>query len=113
MEEPCLKPCLNCCCGDLPKNVQRILDKENAEGTHLEKMLTDTPFHYQIGLRSGLVLNVTDCEVNGDWLRVYPLEDEGFEFTVPKPRYNVFSGKTPRGMDIRVSEIVWIIDGDS
>ena len=79
---------------------------ERLLGSHvLAKACVDHPFNYALKLRSGGVINFTGARfVNPGWIWIdfCPLHEQPPGHGIP---YD-----TERGMEIRVDEIVWVMD---
>lgn len=72
---------------------------------HLIKATCD-PFHYAMGLRGGMVLEFESAEpqANGLFVRLHRAEEGS------RVGRGHFPFNTDRGLDVRVSEIVWVLD---
>lgn len=73
-------------------------------GDVLVKALCD-PFDYVVRLRSGELIRFVEAEQHGDWLVLHTAGGYGhddFSPTLPFP--------CPRGLQVRISEIVWVAD---
>lgn len=77
----------------------------------LAKALFDD-FNYDIGLRDGSIVHFTRAHVRGtlDWVT---LDAEGLLVAGPMLSRSEFLVDMERGLVIRVSEIVWAVDGPS
>lgn len=65
----------------------------------LAKSIMD-PFDYALRLSSGEIIRYTSAKLISDtWIHLYP-----------NPQDDIFPYKADRGMDIRISEIVWVMD---
>ena len=78
----------------------------------LVKALSDC-YDYRIGLRDGSVVHFTSASCTDDpqpqWVTI---EADGLEVTGPlKSQLDESEGYPARGLVVRVSEIVWAIDG--
>ena len=75
-------------------------------GSHaLAKACEDPCFDYALKLRTGEVLRFVGAEIlNPEWIRIDLGEKDRWE----KP--NNFPFKADRGLEIRISEIVWVMD---
>jgi hypothetical protein len=75
-------------------------------GSHaLAKACQDTCFDYALKLRTGEVLRFVGAELlNSEWIRI----DLGGKDRWDTP--NNFPFKADRGLEIRISEIVWVMD---
>ena len=69
------------------------------------------PFSYALGLRDGTVVDFESAEINGEWVTII-INDT----VIPGVPINLITGhgwkgrECPRGVDIRLSEIVWVAD---
>ena len=62
------------------------------------------PFDYALCLKNGLVIHFHQAERRGEWITLHAFDDDtGFD----KP---IAGFPFPRGIDIRISEIVWCGD---
>lgn len=74
---------------------------------------TEDSFHYYIGLKNGATIAFTGSTlISGDWLHL----DEA-KFIKPDAitgsEWNMDLPGPDRGIDVRISEIAWAIDGGS
>jgi hypothetical protein len=72
-------------------------------GSHLIKGCVD-PFDYALGTKSGLIVRWTGeiAIIEGEWLNIPEGKLEILGLGAPWP--------LPRGLQIRISEIVWVAD---
>jgi hypothetical protein len=73
-------------------------------GSHaLAKSCLDYPFDYALKLRTGEVIAFAGAKIlSPEWMCVEVKPPNEQRFTLPYP--------APRGMDIRISDIVWVMD---
>lgn len=63
------------------------------------------PFDYALQLRDGTILHFTSAYAHGAWVNI---QFGGFTDHIPPPEMGGFSFE--RGVDVRVSDIVWCAD---
>lgn len=64
------------------------------------------PFDYACGLRTGEVVRFNQAEVHGEWVTLRGMPDS-------KGAYEAIDGMPypcPRGVDVRLADIVWVAD---
>lgn len=64
---------------------------------------TSDPFGYELKLSTGERIRFTEAKyLSKNWVRIFSFSDKGFDVEgIPK---------APRGLDIQVSEVVWVCD---
>jgi len=71
----------------------------------LTKACMDTPFDYALRLRTGEVIAFQAAEViNSEWIHLTLKEMED------QPEENQIAYPADRGVDVRLSDIVWVMD---
>lgn len=74
---------------------------------HLIKAMID-PFDYALKTRSGEIVQFCECKyLGGGWVRLTTHEMHNLDH-VPKEQRLAFPAE--RGVDIRISDIVWVMD---
>lgn len=71
----------------------------------LEKSLFDRPFEYALKLRTGEVIAFEGAKMlRPDWVRldVKPMSEQPTKDRIPYP--------AGRGIDVRIADIVWVMD---
>lgn len=70
----------------------------------LLKACFDRPFDYALGLRNGLIIRFGGATINGEWISLDDIKgySNKEELVVGYPM--------DRGMDVRLSEIIWCAD---
>jgi hypothetical protein len=76
---------------------------------------TCDPFLYALGLRDGTVVDFESAEIYGEWVTIHGENDEsgrsGMSDESGESSGSRWKGRDcPRGVDIRLSEIVWVAD---
>jgi hypothetical protein len=64
------------------------------------------PFTYVLQIRSGQIIAFESASINGDWVHLTRPGHTSFDFARP---YDL-KFPCPRGIDVRLSEIVWVAD---
>ena len=68
---------------------------------------TMDPFRYAAKLRSGEVVEFEAATIDGEWVRLYAGGHPPYEERFPS---GVFGFPCPRGVDVRIEDIVWCVD---
>ena len=97
----------------IEQNFENIIsDKQNAEVEMINKLIGSEaltkacfdPFDYALKLRTGEVIRFHEARViNAEWIHIKVMpEDQTVEKRIPYI--------AERGMDIRIADIVWVMD---
>ena len=87
------------------KNEEECKLNQNLVGSSALSKACFDHFDYAMKLRTGEVINFSDAKVlSGDWvwINVKPTDEQPTENRIAYP--------AERGMDVRLSDIVWVMD---
>ncbi len=70
---------------------------------------TCDPFSYALGLRDGTVVDFKSAEIHGEWVTIKGESDHTYE-SDESDESGWKRHLCPRGVDIRLSEIMWVAD---
>lgn len=106
----CPRRCCSACDGPLPANagVMRMVCND-CEYVYPDALLkaTHDEFHYALQLRTGIIIRFSYASFYGDF--VHLTFDELYAEHLPFPFHPDKADK--RGVDVRLSDIVWAADG--
>lgn len=70
------------------------------------------PFAYALGLRDGTVIRFEQASICGEFASL-TLHDDWMRWHMPDPPHHGLPYPCPRGVDVRIADIVWCADAPS